>query len=128
MFGNIESRRGEFNYVTAILILLLLIGIYAGVFVVPPYYNAYRLGRAFEGQILLASKYSDDQIKRNLAKDIEELGIPVDDPLQAVVIDRRGKELTISIDYTFTLPFFEQYEIPISIEKSDEVNMLHSKY
>jgi len=72
-----EKRLGGINYVTAILLLILIGGGYAAYVFVPVYLSDWKWRREITGQMIKAFDVGDIEIQSELLKHAEMLKIPV---------------------------------------------------
>lgn len=93
----LNDQTGSFNYVSAILILLVVgIGVASYIYA-PPVYQSFTLGHFIEGQAIKATELSDSVIHENISKEAERLGI--DTGTLEVELNRYENKMMVS--YTF---------------------------
>lgn len=105
----VPGQRGEGKLKALIVTALIVFGIYAAFKLVPPYLAEYQLADKMQETARYAqvSNYSEDQIREEVFKTVEDLDIPVTKDQIKVVA---GRPVTrISIDYTVpvNLLFFQ---------------------
>lgn len=88
-----------------LFVVLICAGLtYAGMQVLPFYYYYYELQGLMEAQVRVASDKTEEEIRTNLMRRIEELEIPVRDE-SSILILKNGKEIYLELDYTEILWF-----------------------
>lgn len=96
------SEKGGLNYVNVILIIILVGMILAGWTFIPGVYQAFTLAHFAEGQAIKASEMQDQEIRENIRKESEKLG--VDQGSLVIVMQRFGGKVTIDIDFDRMVP------------------------
>lgn len=109
-----QKMRGEFNYMSPILILLSIGCIYAFIFVVPIYYRNYDFKRVLNEKALRAHSMTNDQIIQELEKEVKQLKIPIE-PWKDVRIERISGEILISTKYSVELPYLGGKKISFDV-------------
>jgi hypothetical protein len=97
--------RGMSRLGVLLSILFFLAAAYLSNQIIPFYYYYYELQGLMESQARNAGVISDAEIRKVLLKKIKELEIPVDNPEDALKINRYGGKINISLDYSEVLYF-----------------------
>lgn len=97
--GQVSKSRGLGLVGALILILLAGALFYIGHQVVTIYYSYYDLIGMMDAQAQRAEVRSDGEIREFLAKRIVELQIPVDNPAEALKINRFNSKIVIQMQY-----------------------------
>ena len=95
-----RTERGASKVKTAIILAVLLFAIYSGVKLIPIYVAEYQLVDKMQEQARFAvvNRYSEDQIRDNIFKVVQELEIPV--KREAIVVASSNAIVKISMEYT----------------------------
>lgn len=99
------SERGEGRIKTIIAILFVVALVYAGFKLIPVYVNNYQLEDAIktEARFALAERKTPMDVKRDIVKKAQDLGISITD--QDVQVSVTGNLVTISLTYTVPVDF-----------------------
>jgi hypothetical protein len=93
-------ERGEGKLKAVIVTVILLLGIYTAYKLVPPYVSNYQLSDKMQEQARYAvvNRYSEDQIRENIFKVMQDLDIPA--KREDVKVFTTNQVVRISMDYT----------------------------
>jgi carbon starvation protein CstA len=100
-FGrHLLSQRGKINFVTILIILIILSAVYFAIMLVPPYIEYYKMDEKVRSVANMAHRNKDDKaLMRQLMKESEilELNLPYD----AIIIERDplNKWIDIKVNY-----------------------------
>lgn len=96
-----DPQRGASKLKTTISLLVLVALVYVGVKVVPAYVDNYQLEDAMktEARFAAVNRKSPDQVRRDVYKKIQELGIPAT-PEDIRVVPTSGYGIRITVKYT----------------------------
>jgi hypothetical protein len=94
------GERGEGRLKAVVYLTLLIIGVYVAVKLVPLYVAEYQLKDKMgeQARFAIVNRYTDDQIKDNIFKTIQDLDIPAKRDDVKVANTHNG--LMISVEYT----------------------------
>jgi hypothetical protein len=97
--GRRRNERGEGRFKAIFVLVVLVLGIYAAVKLVPPYIAEYQLADKIQEQARFAivNRYTEEQIRENVFKVIQDLDIPAKKTDIKVIANERA--VTISVDY-----------------------------
>jgi hypothetical protein len=95
-----RTQRGEGRLKALAYLAVLIAGVYTAVKVVPAYVQEYELKDKITEQAKFAvvNRYTDDQIKDNIYKAIQDLDIPAKRDDVKVAVTNHG--IRISVEYT----------------------------
>jgi hypothetical protein len=95
-----RGERGEGKFKTFLYLLFLGLFIYSGIKLVPPYVAEYQLSDKMQEQARFAivNRYTEDQIRDNIFKVIQDLEIPA--KREAIKVSETNQLVKISLDYT----------------------------
>ena len=95
-----RSERGEGKLKAIIVTAILLLGVIAGVKVIPPYVAEYQLNDKIQeiARFGIVEHSTEDQIKDKVMKTIEDLEIPA--TKDNIRVTAGTQRVTISVDYT----------------------------
>ena len=98
--GTAHPERGEGRLKAVIYIAILLLIIYSAVKIVPVYVSNYQLTDKMEEQARFAvvNRYTEEQIRENIFKVVQELEIPV--KRDAIKVFNTNSIVKISMEYT----------------------------
>ena len=114
---NSERGGGKLKNVLVLAVIALLI--YAAVKIVPPYFSDYQLSDKMQEQARFAvvNRYSEEQIRENLFRIIQELDIPAKrDDIKIVTSNALVK---ITLKYTVPVDLFF-YHLDLNFSPSSE--------
>jgi hypothetical protein len=94
------SERGEGRLKTFIYLAVVVLVIYSAVKIVPAYVSDYQLSDKMQEQARFAvvNRYSEEQIRDNIFKVMQDLGIPA--KREAIKIVANNAVVQISLEYT----------------------------
>lgn len=95
-----RSEQGEGKLKAIIYLAILLLAIYSAVKLVPIYVSEYQLSDKMQEQARFAvvNRYSEEQIRDNIFKVVQDLEIPV--KREAIKVVNTNAVVKISMDYT----------------------------
>lgn len=93
-------ERGEGKLKGILIVVLVVLAIYTAWKVVPPYVNDYQLADMMQEQsrFALVNRYTEDQIRDKIYKEIVDLDIPA--KREDIKIVANNNVVKISLDYT----------------------------
>lgn len=93
------SQRGEGRGKAIAFTALFVFGIFAAVKLVPPYLAEYELSDKMQelARFAVVNRYSEDQIRDNVFKEVRNLEIPV--KREDIHVDASSEQVKISVDY-----------------------------
>ena len=114
-----RSERGEGKLKAIIVTAILLLGVIAGVKVIPPYVAEYQLNDKIQeiARFGIVEHNTEDQIKDKVMKTIEDLEIPA--TKDNVKVTAGTQRVTISVDYTVPVDIFF-YHVDLHFTPSSE--------
>ena len=94
-----RGERGEGKFKTFAYLLFLALFIYSGVKLLPPYVAEYQLSDKMQEQSRFAvvNRYTEDQIRDNIFKVIQDLEIPA--KREEIKVTATNQVVKISLDY-----------------------------
>ncbi len=97
---NRRGERGAGRFKALLVTAIIAFGIYAAVKLVPPYVAEYQLADKMQetARFATVSNYTEDQIREQIYKTVEELDIPV--TKDQIKITAGRPVVKISVDYT----------------------------
>jgi hypothetical protein len=114
-----RSERGEGKLKAVFIIVLVLLVIYSAVKIIPAYVSDYQLADKMQEQARFAvvNRYTEEQIRDNLFKTIQELDIPAkrDD----IKVTASNAMVKISLNYTVPVDLFF-YRTDLNFSPSSE--------
>jgi len=122
-----NNQRGGFNYVTAILLLLVAVGIVAGIWIAPKYLKAGKLKRELYANMVKAAKISDREIESAVAKWADEQDIPLS--LEQVKCYREGKQIHCGYEFDWPagIPGLSNYKLHFTESIEREITKVMPK-
>ena len=101
-----RSERGEGKLKAIIVTAILLLGVIAGVKVIPPYVAEYQLNDKIQeiARFGIVEHSTEDQIKDKVMKTIEDLEIPA--TKDNIKVTAGTSRVTILVDYTVPVDIF----------------------
>jgi len=114
-----RSERGEGKLKAIIITAILLLGVLAGVKVIPPYVAEYQLNDKIQeiARFGIVEHSTEDQIKDKVMKTIEDLEIPA--TKDNIKVTAGTQRVTISVDYTVPVDIFF-YHVDLHFTPSSE--------
>ena len=114
-----NSERGEGKFKNVLVIAVIVLLIYAAVKIVPPYFSDYQLSDKMQEQARFAvvNRFSEEQIRENLFKTIQELDIPA--KREDIKIVANNAIVKISLNYTVPVDLFF-YHLDLNFSPSSE--------
>jgi hypothetical protein len=114
-----RSERGAGKLKAIFIIAVTVLVIYSAVKIIPPYISDYQLSDKMQEQARFAvvNRYSEDQIRDNLFKTMQELDIPAkrDD----IKVAANNAMVKISLNYTVPVDLFF-YHLDLNFSPSSE--------
>ena len=98
-----QAQRGAGKAKALIYTFILIFGVYVAYKIVPPYVQEYQLKdkMAEQARFAIVNRYSDQQIKDNIMRTINDLDIPARP--EDVKVANTGRGLEISVTYSVPL-------------------------
>ena len=95
-----RSQRGEGRLKAILYTAVFVSFIFAAIKIVPPYLAEYQLTDKMQEQARFAvvNRWTDEQIRTNIYKEIQDLGIPA--KKEDIKVSANMQVVTISVDYT----------------------------
>jgi hypothetical protein len=114
-----RSELGEGKLKAIIVTAILLLGVIAGVKVIPPYVAEYQLNDKIQeiARFGIVEHSTEDQIKDKVLKTIEDLEIPA--TKDNIKVTAGTQRVTISVDYTVPVDIFF-YHVDLHFTPSSE--------
>ena len=114
-----RSERGEGKLKAIMVTAILLLGVIAGVKVIPPYVAEYQLNDKIQeiARFGIVEHSTEDQIKDKVMKTIEDLEIPA--TKDNIKVTAGTQRVTISVDYTVPVDIFF-YHVDLHFTPSSE--------
>ena len=114
-----RSERGEGKLKAIIITAILLLGVIAGVKVIPPYVAEYQLNDKIQeiARFGIVEHSTEDQLKDKVMKTIEDLEIPA--TKDNIKVTAGTQRVTISVDYTVPVDIFF-YHVDLHFTPSSE--------
>jgi hypothetical protein len=114
-----NSERGEGKFKNVLVIAVIALLIYAAVKIVPPYFSDYQLSDKMQEQARFAvvNRFSEEQIRENLFKTIQELDIPA--KREDIKIVANNAIVKITLKYTVPVDLFF-YHLDLNFSPSSE--------
>ena len=93
-------ERGEGKLKGIIIVAVIAFAIYSAVKIIPPYVNDYQLSDKMQEQARFAvvNRYSEEQIRENIFKVIQDLGVPA--KREDIKVVATNSVVRISMEYT----------------------------
>jgi hypothetical protein len=93
-------ERGEGKLKSIIIVVVIVLAIYSAVKLIPPYVNDYQLSDKMQEQARFAvvNRYSEEQIRENIFKVIQDLGVPA--KREDIKVVATNSLVKISMEYT----------------------------
>jgi hypothetical protein len=114
-----NSERGEGKFKNVLVIAVIALLIYSAVKIVPPYFSDYQLSDKMQEQARFAvvNRFSEEQIRENLFKTIQELDIPA--KREDIKIVANNAIVKITLKYTVPVDLFF-YHLDLNFSPSSE--------
>jgi uncharacterized membrane protein len=114
-----RTERGEGKLKGIIILVVVVLAIYSAWKIVPAYVNEYQLSDKMQEQARFAvvNRYTEDQIRNNIFKVVEELDIPV--KREAIKVVSTNAIVKISMEYTVPVDLFF-YHLDLHFSPSSE--------
>ena len=114
-----RTERGEGKLKAFIVLAIILLAIYSAVKIVPIYVSNYQLSDKMQEQarFSVVNHYTEDQIRNNIFKVVEELEIPV--KREAIKVVSTNAIVKISMEYTVPVDLFF-YHLDLHFSPSSE--------
>jgi hypothetical protein len=114
-----RSERGEGKLKAIVVTAILLLGVIAGVKVIPPYVAEYQLNDKIQeiARFGIVEHSTEDQIKDKVMKTIEDLEIPA--TKDSIKVTAGTQRVTITVDYTVPVDIFF-YHVDLHFTPSSE--------
>jgi hypothetical protein len=114
-----DGERGEGRLKAVVYLTLLIVGVFLAVKLVPLYVAEYELTDKMgeQARFAIVNRYTDDQIKDNIFKTIQDLDIPAKRDDVKVANTHNG--LSISVEYTVPVDLMV-YKTDITFSPSTE--------
>ena len=114
-----RSERGEGKLKAIVVTPILLLGVIAGVKVIPPYVADYQLNDKIQeiARFGIVEHSTEDQLKDKVMKTIEDLEIPA--TKDNIKVTAGTQRVTISVDYTVPVDIFF-YHVDLHFTPSSE--------
>jgi len=95
-----RKERGEGKFKAILTLVVLVLGIYSAFKLVPPYVAEYQLADKMQEQARFAivNRYTEEQIRENVYKVIQDLDIPA--KREDIKVVANQQVVKISLDYT----------------------------
>jgi hypothetical protein len=112
-------ERGEGRFKAIFTLVILVLGIYVAVKLVPPYVAEYQLSDKIQEQARFAivNRYTEDQVRENVYKVIQDLDIPAKREAIKVVVNMQV--VKISVDYIVPVDLLS-YHVDLHFTPSSE--------
>jgi len=112
-------QRGGGTIKAIIVTAIIAFAVFAAVKVVPPYAAEYQLADKMQEQARFAvvNRYSDEQIRDNIFKVVQDLEIPV--KREAIKVEASNQIVKISMDYTVPIDLLV-YHLELHFTPSSE--------
>src|SRR5262249_6205264 len=114
-----NSERGEGKLKAILYTALIVFAIYCGVKLIPPYVSDYQLADKMQEQARFAivNRYSEEQIRENIFKVVEELEIPA--KREEIKVVSNNAVVKISLNYTVPVDLLF-YHVDMNFSPSSE--------
>lgn len=113
------SERGEGKFKAIFTLVILVLGIYCAVKLVPPYVAEYQLADKMQEQARFAivNRYTEEQIRENVWKVMQDLEIPA--KREDIKIVANMQTVKIAIDYLVPIDLLS-YHVDLHFTPSSE--------
>jgi hypothetical protein len=112
-------ERGEGKLKSIIIVAVIALAIYSAVKIIPPYVNDYQLSDKMQEQARFAvvNRYSEEQIRENIFKVMQDLGIPA--KREDIKVVANNAVVKISMEYTVPVDLLT-YHMELHFSPSSE--------
>ena len=119
-------QRGGFNYITAILLLIVAAIAVVAIFVAPKYYANYMLTQDLWALMVRADEINDRQIESELSVKAAERGMPL--AINQIQCFRDGKVITCHYEFEWPagVPGLDKWILKFSVTKNREITKVMS--
>jgi uncharacterized membrane protein len=119
-----SGERGEGKIKAIIVTAIIALAVYAAIKIVPPYAAEYQLADKIQEQARFAvvNHYTDEQIRENVFKVVQDLEIPV--KREDIKVEASNRVVKISIDYTVPIDLLA-YHMDLHFTPSSENKSLY---
>ena len=119
-----SHQRGAGKIKAILVTAILAFAVYAAVKIVPPYAAEYQLADKMQEQARFAvvNRYTDEQIRNNVFKVVQDLEIPV--KREAIKVEASQQIVKISVDYTVPIDLLV-YHLDLHFTPSSENRSLY---
>jgi len=119
-----SHERGAGKIKAIIVTAILAFAVYAAVKIVPPYAAEYQLADKIQEQARFAvvNRYTDEQIRNNIYKVVQDLDIPA--KKEAIKVEASREIVKISMDYTVPIDLLS-YHMDLHFTPSSENRALY---
>jgi hypothetical protein len=114
-----RGQRGEGKFKAVFVLVILVLGIYCAVKLVPPYVAEYQLADKIQEQARFAivNHSTEEQIRNNVFKTIQDLEIPA--KKESIKIVSNDQVVKISVDYIVPVDLLA-YHVDLHFQPSSE--------
>jgi uncharacterized membrane protein len=114
-----RTERGEGKLKGIIILVVVVLAIYSAWKIVPAYVNEYQLSDKMQEQARFAvvNRYTEDQIRDNIFKVVQDLDLPV--KREAIKVVSTNAIVKISMEYTVPVDLFF-YHLDLHFSPSSE--------
>jgi hypothetical protein len=114
-----RSERGAGKLKAIIVTAILIVGIIAAWKVIPPYSAEYQLADKIDeiARFAVVNRYTDDQIREQVFKTIQDLDIPA--KREDIKVTNTGSKVNIVVDYTVPVDILN-YHLDLHFTPSSE--------
>src|ERR1700686_5448069 len=118
------GERGAGKIKAIIVTAILAFAVYAAVKIVPPYAAEYQLAdkKQEQGRFAVVNRYTDEQIRDNVFKVVQDLEIPV--KKETIKVEASQQIVKISVDYTVPIDLLV-YHLDLHFTPSSENKALY---
>jgi hypothetical protein len=122
--GTRFRERGAGKIKAVLVTAVLAFGVFAAIKIVPPYAAEYQLADKMQEQARFAvvNRYTDEQIRDNIFKVVQDLEIPV--KREAIKVEASQQIVKISVDYTVPIDLLF-YHLDLHFTPSSENRALY---
>jgi hypothetical protein len=122
--GTRFRERGAGKIKAILVTAVLVFAVYAAVKIVPPYAAEYQLADKMQEQARFAvvNHYTDEQIRDNIFKVVQDLEIPV--KREAIKVEASQQIVKVSVDYTVPIDLLV-YHLDLHFTPSSENRSLY---
>jgi hypothetical protein len=112
-------ERGEGRLKSIIVVAVIVLAIYSAVKIIPPYVNDYQLSDKMQEQARFAvvNRYTEEQIRENVFKTIQDLGVPA--KREDIKVVATNSIVKISMEYTVPVDLLT-YHMELHFSPSSE--------